>query len=782
MERGGARGAGLEGTMKRTGSVWVWSLAVLALAAPCVTAYGAAAAGEPRAAGPQAPVAPSGGPGVVGAGAVAELGPGPEDVAVTRVVGNLMQHGHYLQQELNDEVSRRFLERYLDALDYFHSQFLAEDVAQFAPLATALDDLTLRGDSRPAYLIYQRYLERLAQRVEYVTAMLKEGRLDFTAKDRYRPDRHDLPRPATIEEAKRLWLDRLRYEVLAERLAGKKEAEIVDLISGRYQRMLKFERERDREDILQTYLTALAHVYDPHSDYLGPGELENFGITMQLYLFGIGAVLKSEDGYCKIVELVPGGPADRDGKLKPNDRIIAVAQGAETPAVDVVDMHLNKVVRMIRGPKGTEVRLTVIPANAADSAVRKYVNLVRDEIPLEKQEAKAVLHDRPAPGGGMYRLAVIDLSSFYADMGMLDSKRGPGARRKSTTEDVRKLLEKLRKEGVDGVVLDLRRNGGGSLEEAINLTGLFIDQGPVVQVRDNRGKVAVNSDTAAGAVYDGPLVVLTSRVSASASEILAGALQDYRRAVIVGDSSTHGKGTVQSMVQLDPFLRQVGASPDEKRALKITVQKFYRATGSSTQLKGVTPDIVVPSMLDYDEIGEKSLPNPLPWDEIKAADFRPDGRLGGEIAELRRRSVARVAAEPEFAYIREDMERIHKQLADKTVSLNEEERRREKAENKARAEARGKERSARAKPPEPVITVTVKDAGQPGLPKPVMPTNAAPASAPADGEEGEEAEEEDRAPEAAGVDAVLDEGLAVLADLIGVQGGGGPVVAKTAAP
>jgi carboxyl-terminal processing protease len=386
--------------------------------------------------------------------------------------------------------------------------------------------------------------------------------------------------------------------------------------------------------------------------------------------------------------------------------------------VDVVDTPLKKVVDMIRGPKGTVVSLTVIPADAADPSVRKVITLVRDEIKLEDQEAKAKIIELPDEQKHV-RLGVIDLPSFYASF-----DRKGDTEPKSTTVDVTRLLRKLKREKVDGIVLDLRKNGGGSLEEAINLTGLFIKEGPVVQVKDHNGKVAVDSDTDPSVLYEGPLIVLTSRFSASASEILAGALQDYGRALIVGDSSTHGKGTVQSLIKLDPFVQRASAKPiDNPGAVKLTIRKFYRASGASTQLKGVVPDIVLPSANNYAEVGEASLDNPLPWDTIRSASYEKLNLIQPVLPELKKRSSSRIEADQDFTYVQEDIEQYRKLLADKTVSLNEEQRLKEKQDSEAKAKARQAELKARPESKETVYDISLKQSELPGLPPPTVKTN-----------------------------------------------------------
>lgn len=380
--------------------------------------------------------------------------PEEDDAYIARMVAKILEQSHFLKQDLDDVVSKRFLERYLDILDYQHIHFLQSDITDFKPFETSLDNLTLKGDTRPAYLIYNLFVKRLTQRVDYVKELLKKEKFTFTGNERYRPDRHASERPKDLEEAKKLWRERVRFEYLQEKLNQEKPAEIVKKITKRYERQLKTLQEYGSEQVLQTYLTALAHVYDPHSDYLGHSELENFAIQMNLSLFGIGAVLESIDGYCTIKELVPGGPADRSKNLKPKDKIIAVAQ-KEGETVDVVDMNLNKVVEMIRGPKGTEVNLTIIPA-ASDPSVRKKITLVREEIKLEDQEAKAKIIDLPAEDGTKVRLGLIDLPSFYAEMDLSSkSKSTP----RSTTADVSRLISRLIKEKVQGIILDLRRNG-----------------------------------------------------------------------------------------------------------------------------------------------------------------------------------------------------------------------------------------------------------------------------------------------------------------------------------
>jgi carboxyl-terminal processing protease len=552
-----------------------------------------------------------------------------------------------------------------------------------------------------------------------------------------------------LNEAKQLWKQRLHFEYLQEKLGkydAKKKAkktaakdadkkpetkpkteaeEIVDTLTHTYHRSLRSFTNWNNEDVLQVYLDTLAHVYDPHSDYMGPSHLDSFSISMNLSLTGIGAELISPDGYCTINRIIEGGPAARSKKIKEKDKIVAVAQG-DKPPVDVVDMNLNKVVQMIRGPKGTEVRLTIIPAGEPNSATNT-ITLVRDEIKLEDQAAKAKVIDIPTATGQTNRLGVINLPSFYGSVDLggarhmeLASEGAHGGR--STTADVARLLKKLKAEHVNGVILDLRNNGGGFLEEAVNLTGLFIKEGPVVQVRDWKGDLQEEDDHDPSVLYDGPLIVLTSRFSASASEILAGALQDYGRALIVGDSSTHGKGTVQSVNELRNFITP---PTNDYGAVKLTIKKFYRVSGASTQLKGVVPDIILPSVAsESKDIGESALENPMHWDTIPSAKYDKLEMVEPYLGELRKQSAERVATDKDFAYLRQDIELFKKQQNDKTLSLNEQKRLQEKEEAEAREKDREKERRARKQPLEIVHDLTLKQVDLPGLPPPAQKTNS----------------------------------------------------------
>ncbi len=667
------------------------------------------------------------------------LAPGPNDSRIAYVTARLLEEYHYSQHPLDQAVSEKFFDGYLDSLDPQHLYFLKTDIAEFAPYRTNLNTLTInnRGvaDLTPAYRIFERFLDRLKQRVAYGDKELKRDRFSLNTHERVLQDRRKAPYPKNLAEARQLWQQRLLYEYLQEVLSREisptnsgvilplpKSApqEIADKLAHHYHWLLRMFTNWDNSDVLQAYLEALAHAYDPHSDYLNVSHAQDFSIDMSLALFGIGAGLRSEDGYCTIVSLVPGGPAVKSKQLNLKDRIVAVAQGKQPP-VDVVDVELSKIVQMIRGPKGTEVRLTIISSDEPNS--RRVVTLIRDEIKLEDAEAKANLLEIPDGHGGTNRLGVLDLPSFYATVD-LPGDNGDLSK-KSTTADVRRLIKKLEQENVAGIVLDLRNNGGGSLEEAVDFTGLFITNGPVVLVRSPEGRVVVDQDTSTHALYRGPLVVLVNRFSASATEIVAGALQDYGRALIVGDTSTYGKGTVQDLNPLRPFIWSANESAsNDPGTVKITIRKFYRISGASTQLKGVIPDMVLPDALSYStDIGENSLPNAMPWDTIPKADYNELNLVRPYLSELRKLSDARMTTNQDFVYIRHDIDEFIRLQADKTASLNEQDEVKRLEQNTLNQKARDAERAKRKAPAEKIYEITVENADKPGLPPMLWPTN-----------------------------------------------------------
>jgi carboxyl-terminal processing protease len=652
------------------------------------------------------------------------LQPGPADPRIAHVTARLLEEYHYSQHPLDQEMSAKFFDGYIDSLDPRHENFLQSDLAEFDVYRTNLDRLTIDHDTAdltPAFAIYDRYAERIQQHSAYINALLEQNKFKFNTDEKIVVDRRHAPFPKDLAEAEALWLQRLRYEYLQEKLSREiKETndtlvtvklppdaakDIADTLLRHYRWNLHMTTNWDSDGVLQAYLNGLAHAYDPHSDYMSAPHAKDFSISMNLALFGIGAQLGEDDGYCTIRSLVRGGPAFKSKQIDEKDRIIAVAQGTNAP-VDVVDMDLEKVVSMIRGPKATEVRLTLSPAN--DRAARKIVTLVRDEIKLEESEASAKLIEYPDGK----RIGIIDLPSFYATVNLgSDQQTTP----RYTSVDVTKLVNRLKQEKVSGIIIDLRSNPGGSLEEAIKFTGLFIKDGPIVQARNPDGQVQVDADPDPSQLYDGPLVVMINRFSASASEIAAAALQDYGRALIVGDISTHGKGTVQNLNPLKPF---PGTSIDgsDPGVIKITIRKFYRVSGASTQFKGVTPDIVFPDVLNYsDQIGEQALDNALPWDTIQPASYEKFNLVQPYLAQLKARSDGRVATSQDFLYVKQDIAQFQKQQADKTISLNERDTIKEREHNYAQNKARETERAARKKDSVKIYEITLKNADLPGL-------------------------------------------------------------------
>src|SRR5438270_3122630 len=603
---------------------------------------------------------------------------------VTMSVGRLLEEGHYTRQKLNEEVSKKFLQTYLEMLDFSHLFFTQEDVdAVTAKYGNSMAGDILLGTMKPAYEIYALYTKRVDERVGKIKEQLKQP-IDFKSNATVELSRQKSPWPKNEAEADQLWRGCIANELLQEHLSEHPIEPPAQLVSRRYERLARNIHEQDKDEQMKLYLDALAQAYDPHSEYLSKADMKNFSINMGLSLVGIGAMLRSEDGYAKIESLVPGGPAQVDGRLKVGDRITAVAQGP-TEFVDVRDMRLDKVVEMIRGKKGTHVRLLVIPSDAPDPSKRKNVELVRDEIKLKDMEAHADIIIRKDENGEPIKLGWLTLPSFYADM---------DKHQKSTTRDVLALLKRLKRENIAGLVVDLRKNGGGSLEEALSLTGLFLKSGPVVQTKGSNGNIVVSSDPDPGIAYAGPLVVLTSRQSASASEIFAAALQDYGRAVIAGDKNTFGKGTVQTILPIGRFTSLLGSRSDDDGELKLTIQKFYRVAGGSTQLHGVASDIVLPTLTDLPEFGAGALKNCLPYDEVPKARYTKwSSPLF--IDELRRRSTERVQRDPEFHYVTEDMDRLRHKLDDNRISLNEDARHKELQDEKLRKETRTKDRLTR---------------------------------------------------------------------------------------
>lgn len=722
----------------------------------------------------------------------------PEMGDISTTVAKMLESAHYSRIRLDDDVTpgvtqaRRALDRYLEMLDYNRLFFTQDDIDEFVGRhGDSIQNDIMLGNLAPVYEIYDRFLARVSARVEKINSQL-EGEFAFDSKRTAQLNRDKEPWPANDKEADRIWTDRIEAEllqaILAERAleeaAKKKQGAAAqpspspsetapappkrtpkEQVHKRYERLLKSLREETREDQANSFLSALAQSYDPHSEYMSQRALDNFNIQMGLSLVGIGAELRSEDGYAKIQRLVPGGPAERGGQLKVNDRIIAVAQG-NGEFEDVVDMKLDRVVERIRGKKGTVVRLQVLPSSSADPSKVNVITIVRDEVKLKDEEAKAQVIGVEGTDGKAAKIGWISLPSFYANM----NPRGGAP--KSTTKDVTALLKRLKNEGIEGLIIDLRRDSGGSLEEAVRLTGLFIPKGPIVQSKDTDGSIKALNDPDPGVLWDGPLIVLMNRLSASASEIFAAALQDYGRAVIVGDTQSFGKGTVQTLLEVDRFM-PLFASSGKSGAVKLTIQKFYRVKGGSTQLRGVASDIVLPSPTDQPDVGEGALKNPLDYDEVPARSFAAAGNLESLIPRLSAASENRVQQNPEFAYILEDRQRLREQLDKNVVSLNKATRLSEIEQDKSRREARNAERKVRDKPQLAAVEVTLDTVDAPKL-QPVSLDKPPKRSAMEELDEDGNPVTPDDEPF---VDPVRDEALLIMQDYIRLRGRS-PVTAR----
>jgi carboxyl-terminal processing protease len=597
---------------------------------------------------------------------IAALAPLPVHSNTTRNIVDALSSRHYVTTELNDLLSEQIYQGFLEDLDPSKSYLLASDIAEFDTLRYQLDDTLLRGDAKPAFIIFNRYHQRVLARFESILAQLEKGTdvFDFERDESLELDREEAPWATNNAELDDLWRKRLKNAVLNLRLADKEPEKIQELLQKRYKNRLTRTRQTNSEDVYQLYMNAFTRTYDPHTQYFSPRTSENFNINMSLSLEGIGAVLQQEDEFTRVVSLVPAGPADKSKQVFPDDKIVAVAQGLEGEMIDVIGWRLDEVVQLIRGKKDTIVRLDVIPASSTDSSESKIVQIVRNTVKLEEQSAKSEIIE-VEQFGHKRKIGVIDIPAFYIDFQALQKGEKDF---KSTTRDVKVLLADLMAEGVEGVVIDLRNNGGGSLQEARTLTGLFIDRGPTVQIRSKSNRVDILNDRDIRTIYDGPLAVLVNRLSASASEIFAGAMQDYERGVIIG-SQTFGKGTVQSLL------------PMNRGQLKLTQAKFYRISGESTQHKGIIPDISFPSNFDLDSIGESTLDGPLPWDQISATRFRTKQMIGPLVTELDRLHKARVTEDPEFTYMA-DAAAYRKVRSQQTaVTLNESQRLKEKEDS-----------------------------------------------------------------------------------------------------
>ena len=607
-------------------------------------------------------------------------GPTAADRQVTLAITTLLKREHLLRHPLDDEISARWLEQFLKTLDPMKVYFTQTDIEEFMRQKDQLDDQAKRGDVSFAYSVYKRLLERIDERVKLVEELLAQPS-DFNIDEELIIDPNKLQYPRTDAEVRDAWRKRIKYDLLvlkAEKIEGK---EAIDKLTRRYHSFAKRMRQTDSDKLLEMYLTALTTAYDPHTTYMSPSTLKNFEIAMRLKLDGIGAALQFVDGYTVVSKVIPGGAADKDGRLKPEDKVVGVGQGAAGEVVDVVDMNLDDVVKLIRGKRGTVVRLKVMPTGQNEP---KEYAITRAEIELKDSEARSEIKEwGQKADGSPYKIGIINLPSFYMDMG---GARDGADDFKSTTRDVARLLKEFNDKGVDICVVDLRNNGGGSLTESINLTGLFIDTGPVVQVKDADGRVQHYDDMDRGMIWSGPLVVLTNKFSASASEIFAGAIQDYKRGLVIGDTSTHGKGTVQSLLDLGRQLFRIPNAP-ELGALKITMQQFYRPNGDSTQNRGVLADVNLPSLTSQLDVGESSLDHALAFDKVEQTSYKPVNQVNGVLVdELRKRSEERRKVSEDFKKELKKIASYNEQKQRKRVYLKEDKFNADRAELNAEKE------------------------------------------------------------------------------------------------
>jgi carboxyl-terminal processing protease len=601
----------------------------------------------------------------------------PRHPLISRTVTDLIERWHYSHLRLDNSLSSAILDQYLDTLDSNRVYFLASDVAGFGRYRYELDDRARGGEVEPAFEIFNQFRARVDQRVNFALTLL-DAEPDFTIDEQYRWDRTELGWPSTDEEMQEIWRLRVKNDALTLMMADQTWEKAAETLRKRYERMHTDIGKLDADDAFEYFMNAVAHTMDPHSNYLSAQDSEEYRIDMSLIYEGIGARLSAEDDFVEVVEVIKGGPADLDGKLKALDRITAVAEGSEE-FTDVIGWQLEDVVDRIRGPGGSVIRLRILPGGAEPGSPQEIISLMRDKVKLEEQAAKSELREVTLDNGGSYRIGVITVPKFYQDFAAKTSGEDDYT---STSRDVTRLIKELEVEGIDGIVMDLRQNGGGHLSEATELSGLFIDRGPVVQVKETTGQLEVHQDPSpSGAIYEGPLAVLVDRYSASASEIFAAAIQDYQRGVIIGQQ-TFGKGTVQNLFNLD---QQIRRSAPGNGQLTLTIGKYYRVTGGSTQNRGVIPDILLPSGIPTEAVGESTRPTALPWDVIEPTRFRPRPSLDGEITLLNDDLKARSANDPNFNFLVEDFSARVAGWNEKTVSLNKEQR---LAEQKADDDAR----------------------------------------------------------------------------------------------
>lgn len=592
----------------------------------------------------------------------AALAPEPQHRNVSQLVSQLLMRNHYQRKQIDDSLSSQIFDEYLKFLDFNRTYFLASDIKSLEAHRYMFDDYLLSGQVEQAYEIFNLYETRVAERLEHVFQLLNRE-FDFTIDEYLEVERENAPWPKTKAELDELWRKRLKNEALNLKLNGKDWNSIAETLRNRYKRIQKNVTQYQSEDVFQLLMNSLAESFDPHTNYFSPKDFDDFKIQMSQSLEGIGARLTTESDYTKVVEIVPGGPAEKSRQLFPNDRIIGVGQDMDGEIVDVIGWRIDDVVQLIRGKKSTVVRLQVLRSGAPANAPADTIALVRDKIKLEDRSAKSdtlqIIHQ-----GKKLTLGIINIPSFYSDY---EARRRGEKDYKSTSGDVKKLVEALEKQGVDGIVIDLRGNGGGFLDEAVELTGLFIDKGPVVQVRNAGGGVDVQWDTRPGKIYQGPLAVLVDRLSASASEIFAAAIQDYRRGIVIG-SQSYGKGTVQNAFDLNRYYR----NPAERLGqLKMTIAKFYRVNGGSTQHVGVIPDISFPSRFDKMEIGESVQRNALLWDRIDPVKFAPENDFSSLAKRLKQESNLRLGQNEEYKKLMENLAELEEQQNQTRISLQE---------------------------------------------------------------------------------------------------------------
>ncbi len=618
-----------------------------------------------------------------------------------QVVVQFLEMYHYRKLKFDDSVSSQVLDEYISALDNNRSYFTQADIDAFEEYRYLLDDFTKTGNLMPAYKIFEVFKDRFTNRMDFVIDSLAGYNFDFTTQEEYQIDRTEAPWATDEKALDEIWFKSIKNQALSLKLNKKESEEIEDLLQKRYQRFLKSMEQYKSEDIFQVYMNSITETYDPHSSYFSPKMSKTFQESISLSLEGIGARLQTDTDYTKVVQVIPGGPADKGGELQENDRIIGVAQGENEEMVDVIGWRIDDVVELIKGPKGTTVRLQVLPAETGIHGPPIELIMVREKIKIEDQAASKKIVP-VEDGGKVYQLGVITLPSFYMDF---EAYQSGDPEYNSTTRDVKRLIEELKAEGIDGLVVDLRNNGGGSLPEAIELTGLFIEEGPVVQVKDHRNKIEVLKDESIEVVYDGPLQVLINRFSASASEIFAGAIQDYKRGLVIGEP-TFGKGTVQSIIDLSRYMRM----PDvEAGQLKLTLNMFYRISGSSTQRVGVEPDIFLPSPFSAEEYGESARTTALPWEKIKKAPYRVDNRISPQLIErLSKLYAYRLEHDPELINFSLEVEDLKKVLSNTVVSLNEATRRKEMEAAEQRKITRDKSAKVTGSDEEAQITKSIE--------------------------------------------------------------------------